>query len=475
MANRQLTSIAIVVAIATAIGQAAAAQPRDASQPPGRLISVDGHRLHIHCLGHGTPTVIIDGGAGTWSIFYSHIQRALADDARVCTYDRAGLGWSDDGPAPRTSARMAEELHQLLHAAGVAPPLLLVGHSLGGYNVRVYQARYPEEVAGLVLVDAAHEQQWERFAPEWAAGLKAQVPMLRGLAEMARAGKVPESVVKAGRSMTHSPEWRQAYMAALRTPKPYLGRAAENEGAFESARQVPKESLGALPLVVLTARRSFDAFAGSGLDIEPANRVWLQMQRELAGLSSNAIQLFSERDHALYDSDPEAVVGAVRKGIAMVSEAGSPSRVLGRGREALSPTSTAAVDGLLTQLEAAYESMDAGRFVELFTDDVVQLDVPRRVHVKGRDRWLAWTRDQINAAHLRMSRRHYGRAVVGQWVMAEVEWSGLVKGDMLGSNGNREYRYTGLVLMRLEGDRIAEQIIYGDQPALLEQLRGGGE
>jgi pimeloyl-ACP methyl ester carboxylesterase/ketosteroid isomerase-like protein len=469
------TATAIVFTIATTIGAATAfRQPRDIGQPPGRLINVDGRRLHIHCVGQGTPTVVIDGGAGTWSIFYSHVQRALEADARVCTYDRAGLGWSDDGPAPRTSDRMAEELHQLLHAAGVAPPLLLVGHSLGGYNVRVYQARYPEEVGGLVLVDAAHEQQWERLPPEWADGVKALVPMLRARAEMVKTGKVPESEIKAGAFTTHAPEWRQAHIAAQLTPKPYLGTAAENDGAFESARQVPRAKLGSLPLVVLTARRSFETFAGAGLDIEPANSVWLELQRELAALSSNSIQLFSARDHALHGSDPTAIVAAIRKGIAMVRDAGPRSRVLGRGREALSPTSTEAVDRLLVKLEAAYESMDAGRFVELFTDDVIQLDVPRRVHVKGRHRWLTWTRDQINAAHRRMSRRHHGRAVAGPWVIAEVEWSGIVKGEALGNaGGDREYRYTGLVLMRLEGDRIAEQIIYGDQPTLLEQLRDG--
>ena len=119
------------------------------------MIDVQGYRLHIHCVGSGSPTVVIDGGAGAWSIFYAHIQIRLSG-ARVCTYDRAGLGWSEPRPGPRTSARMVEELHLLLHAAGVQPPLVLVGHSLGGYNVRIYQARYSEEVGALVLLDAAH-------------------------------------------------------------------------------------------------------------------------------------------------------------------------------------------------------------------------------------------------------------------------------------------------------------------------------
>jgi len=441
--------------------------------PPGRLLDIGGYRLHINCTGDGDPTVVIDGGAGTWSIFYAHVQKALSGEARVCTYDRAGLGWSDDGPLPRTSARMAEELHLLLHAAGVSPPLLLVGHSLGGYNVRVYQRRYPEEVAGLVLVDAAHEAQWDRLPPEWADGLRAEVAWLRARAEAARRGALTEPDVRPGAFTTHAPEWRDAHVAAQLTAKPYLGVAHENEGALQSAREVPREHLGRLPLVVLTARRSFEAFAGAGLDIEPANRVWLELQQELAALSSNSVQLFSERDHALHGSDPDAIVNAIRKGISMAREGSIGPAALGLSTGGLPRRSTRAVDDLLAKLERAVESMDAERFVDLFTADVVQIDVPRRVHIKGREQWLAWTRDGINAAHLRMARVHRGRAVAGPWVVAEVEWTGIVKADALGpsAGGDREYRYTGLVLMRLEKGRIAEQVIYGDQPTLMEQLR----
>lgn len=455
---------------ATRQGERVASQPVDA---PGRLVNAGGVRLHIHCVGQGAPTVVIDGGAGSWSIHYSHIQRTLAAETRVCTYDRAGLGWSDTRPGPRTSARMADELHQLLHAANVAPPLLLVGHSLGGYNIRVYQARYPEEVGGLVLVESGHPEQWDRLPPEWGEGLRAQIKWLRDRAEAARNGAIAKDQVRPGAFTAHAPEWRDAHVAAQLTPKMYLGVAAENEGAFESARQVPPGKLGDLPLVVLTAKRSFDAFAGAGLDLEPANRVWLEMQAELATLSSNAVQLFSEHDHALNASDPAAIVTAVRKGLEMLRARPTAPAALGLPRDVLATTSTPAIDGLLARLEKAYQKMDAARFVELFTEDMVQLDVPRRVHIKGRERWLAWTRDTINAAHRQMGRRHRGRALAGPWVIAEVEWSGIVKGEALGDGagaGDRPYRYTGLVLMRVDGGQIAEQIIYGDQPTLVDQL-----
>jgi pimeloyl-ACP methyl ester carboxylesterase len=261
-----LIGLAASVAVA---GVAAEAQQLSVGQPPGRLIDVGGYRLHIHCVGDGAPTVVIDGGAGAWSIHYAHIQRALSG-ARVCTYDRAGLGWSDPGPSPRTSERMVEELHVLLHGAGVAPPLILAGHSLGGYNVRIYQARYPEEVGAIVLLDAAHEQQWERLPPQAKALAQASVAGLRKRAEQARAGQLrAEEITPPAVLVTHSPELLDAHVAAMLTGKPYETLAAETEASFESARQVPaRHRLGNLPLVVLTARRSFDAFRGSGIPVE---------------------------------------------------------------------------------------------------------------------------------------------------------------------------------------------------------------
>jgi hypothetical protein len=140
----------------------------------------------------------------------------------------------------------------------------------------------------------------------------------------------------------------------------------------------------------------------SGLDIEPANRIWLRLQHGLAHLSSRAVHLFSERDHALHASDPAAIVNAIQMGAAMVRDA-PPPPALGLPGARLPAASTAEVDRLLLKLEEAYRAMDADRFVALFTGDVVQLDVPRRVHVKGREPWFAWTRI-LNAAHQRMSR-----------------------------------------------------------------------
>jgi len=127
---------------------------------PGELIDVGSHRLHINCIGNGSPTVVIDSGIGGFSLEWFKIQNHLATDVRVCSYDRAGYGWSDSGPRPRTTARISRELHLLLTEAKIPGPYLLVGHSFGGYNIRYFASEYPELVAGLVFIEASHPKQF---------------------------------------------------------------------------------------------------------------------------------------------------------------------------------------------------------------------------------------------------------------------------------------------------------------------------
>lgn len=120
---------------------------------PGRLIDMGGYRLHIQCEGLGGPTVVLEAGLGGSSLDWSLVQADLAKETRVCVYDRAGYGWSEPGPLPRTSARSAEELHTLLIRAGEPGPYVLAAHALGGLNARVFAGTYPRETAGLVLID----------------------------------------------------------------------------------------------------------------------------------------------------------------------------------------------------------------------------------------------------------------------------------------------------------------------------------
>lgn len=131
----------------------------------GRLVDIGGHRLRIECIGTGSPTVVMDAGLNQTLDTWGTVPQEIAKFTRVCTYERAGLGESDKvTEIPRTSERIVEELHTLLQNAGEQKPFLLVGHSFGGFNTRLYASRYPQEVAGLVLVDSSHENQYERYA-----------------------------------------------------------------------------------------------------------------------------------------------------------------------------------------------------------------------------------------------------------------------------------------------------------------------
>jgi pimeloyl-ACP methyl ester carboxylesterase/ketosteroid isomerase-like protein len=367
---------------------------------------------------------------------------------------------------------MADELHALFHGAGVQPPLILVGHSLGGYNVRIYQSRYPEEVAALVLIESAHPQQWSRLPPEVEQLVRSGPEMLRARADVARQGGLTAEAVAGDIAPTLPGPVRKTLAAALVTAKPYEGQAQEFEAAFESATQVTAGRLGALPLVVLSARNSYRDFEGTGIPVQQANRAWLEMQDELASLSSASTHLFSDGTHALHENDPGAMVSAVMAAVAQVRRVPLSPAALGLPESLLAATSTPEVDALLARLESTYRAKDIEAFVRLFSEDFVQLDVTRRVHVKGRDAWTAWTRE-LNAAHLSMERRHRGRARLGDWIVVEIEWSGTVRGEAFGTpGGDRRYRYTGLGLLQVEKGVIRGQVLYGDATTLVEQLQG---
>jgi pimeloyl-ACP methyl ester carboxylesterase len=156
--------------------------------PPGHLVDMSGFRLHLHSAGQGSPSVVLDAALGGSSVSWSWVQPEIAALTRVCSYDRAGFGWSDPGPMPRTASRMADELRTLLDRGGVAPPFVLVGHSFGGLVMRVFAARHRGEVAGLVLVDPAHPEDWVTPAPKEQLKIDRGVRLCRYGATAARFG-----------------------------------------------------------------------------------------------------------------------------------------------------------------------------------------------------------------------------------------------------------------------------------------------
>ena len=155
-----LFGLIVLAALAGATYQwLATRQDLASTPPPGHLVDIGGYRLHLWCTGDGAPAVILDTGLGGMSAGWGFVQPDVARFTRVCSYDRAGLGYSDPGPSPRTARRIASELAELLGRGGIGGPVVLVGASSGGFNVRVFASDHPNRVAGLVLVDASHEDQ----------------------------------------------------------------------------------------------------------------------------------------------------------------------------------------------------------------------------------------------------------------------------------------------------------------------------
>src|SRR5262245_31328525 len=149
--------------------------------PPGKLLDVGGYRLHLNCTGKSDPTVVLIAGGGDFSFDWGLVQPDASRFARVCSYDRAGLAWSDPGPTPRTMRQEAYELHTILKAARIKAPYVVVGHSLGGLIARVYAERYPEEVAGIVLVDPTHDDTVLMFQGKFVR-----------MRELAKEGAIPD-------------------------------------------------------------------------------------------------------------------------------------------------------------------------------------------------------------------------------------------------------------------------------------------
>ena len=301
--------------------QQAVAQEQKRFPAPGQMVDVGGHQLHIHCLGEGDVTIIVDTGAADWSLSWQHLHANLAQQTRTCIYDRAGLGWSEAGPMPRTSETLVAELHTLLTNAEIEPPYILLGHSLGGYNARVFQDRYPEEVAGIILVDAAHPDQWERLPSETMDLVDQQVGLLETMVPLSKFGIV-RFLLPTNEQLSKE---RQIINKAHFARDHHLATAASEfgNGVISAQQAAATAELDDLPLVVITAGRSFDAFRPlvDEFPFEEADQTWLELQAELASLSTNSVHLVSETaDHNINFTDPAMILTGVAEMMQMLEQ-----------------------------------------------------------------------------------------------------------------------------------------------------------
>ncbi|MBZ0277441.1 MAG: alpha/beta hydrolase [Anaerolineae bacterium] len=287
---------------------------RDAEQypPPGELVDVGGYRLHLDCAGEGSPTIVVDTGTGTWSLMWLHLMPELATRSRVCLYDRAGYGWSDASGKPHTAINSAEDLHTLLTNAHIEPPYLLVGHSYGGYTVRVFHDLYPDSVVGMVLAEAAHPEQWDRLPHAFVDGANQQVQLLRLMQQLAPLG-VPRLLAPDDPYL--STEFQPEYHAAMSLSRSYEAIASEFGLAALSGEQAgATRDLGDKPLAVITAQNSLQAFAAliPDLPFDEANTVWRTLQTEMVSLSTHSTHLISETgNHYIAATDPGIVLDGV--------------------------------------------------------------------------------------------------------------------------------------------------------------------
>lgn len=294
----------VVLPMTLAACQGASVPPATpAAAPPVRdattmdeLVDAGGLSLHIRCVGDGAPVVVLDAGLGDDASVWSEIQPELGRFARTCAYDRAGTGKSGGAPRPHGSRQMVSDLHALLGRAGIEGPYVLVGHSFGGLNVRLYASEHGSEVTGMVLVDATTEEQDTRF---WSL--------------------IPEEAMRGFRaSLTRHPEGLdfEAYLASLKEVR-------------ES-----KRSLGDMPLVVLSHGKEGPPPPGGAPDLgAQLARAWREMQSDLPRLSSNSVHVTAVNSgHSIHKDAPRLVIAAVQ---AVVKAVRSGGRVDGNELSAL--------------------------------------------------------------------------------------------------------------------------------------------
>jgi pimeloyl-ACP methyl ester carboxylesterase len=256
-----------------------------ADRSPMQLIRMGQRELAFACSGHGSPVVVLETGLGAESAEWETVERGVAGFARVFRYDRAGRGMSAPAATPRDADMIVEELHGLLRAVGLPGPYLLVGQSLGGLLMRVFAQRYRAKVAGLVLVDSMHEDQFDVFGPSFPPPTPSDPPALEGMRQFWTGGwKRSDSTVE-----------RIDFVEAIR-----------------QGREV--RSLGDLPLHIITA----GCFLHMPF-VPPARRetlqgLWEGLQRRFLGLSSQGTQTFVRTSgHFVQRDDPQAVIGAIRR------------------------------------------------------------------------------------------------------------------------------------------------------------------
>lgn len=291
--------------------------------PPGKLVDIGGRRLHIDCVGAGTPVVVLEPGSGQFSVLVRGVQRRVAAFTRVCSYDRAGYAWSDPTPNGRAFEARAEDLNKLLAAADIQGPYVMVASSYGGLLARTFAGQHPDKIAGMVLVDAAEEKILADNL-SLLTGASASRQTIATLAEFGlgrlQVGQVIDQARKDGRLAELQPEDIKEIAAFAARPQTF--RVAADEGAayalMSAAQRQPGGfgSLGDKPLVVLRHGRPFSGINAGLAPLEPG---WTEAQERLAQLSTDSrLIVATGNGHDIAVENPALVAGMVADVVAAV-------------------------------------------------------------------------------------------------------------------------------------------------------------
>jgi len=314
--GRSFGNITIAIGILAFLEMVCSAAPIE-PQPVGQLVNIGGRRLHIRCTGSGNPTVVVENGGAAFSFDWELVQTQVARFTRICTYDRAGYAWSDPGPEFDTFDQTERDLHLLLSKAEVPGPYVLVGHSLGGMLIRLYQSRYPADVVGMVLVDSSHEESLQHVGLKVVRIPELQAKEFQLLIEEGKANRpknpepdlVPSTIFPPYDKLPT--KFQDLHLWALKKVLPLVKNWGLNLqldlGRLHQLRIATAHPLGNIPLVVLTASQ-FDVVQAPGMTIEQAQQDHLRLQNDLAQLSTNSRQIVvSGSGHEIYLYKPDVV------------------------------------------------------------------------------------------------------------------------------------------------------------------------
>lgn len=297
---RQCLLLVLLLAGRTAAGPDGAQSAVDEPPAPGTYIWVGSHRLHLNCQGAGSPTVVFDAGLGGSSLDWALVQPEVATFTRACAYDRAGYAWSDPGPLPRDARSIVRELEQLLGNGSVAAPYVLVGHSLGGLIVQHFARRNPQRIAGVVLIDATHEDQFRRLEELVVPPGK---PRRTTRVAMHDSYNVPAGLPEEVRRIVAAFVARAQSIVVVQSEMNFL------LGTTRAARRAQAE-FPDVPLVVISHR---EAAPGAPALKRRLAEAWMEMQLDLAALTRRSSHVIAAtEDHYVHVREPETVIDAVR-------------------------------------------------------------------------------------------------------------------------------------------------------------------